>query len=80
MPTVSVIIPAYNCERFIGEAVQSVLDQTYDDLEITLVDDGSTDGTRNIIENKYRNKVRYIYQPNKGAPAARNLGFKVSSK
>jgi glycosyltransferase involved in cell wall biosynthesis len=78
MPKVSVIIPTYNYGKYIEKAIDSVLAQTYQDFEIIVVNDGSTDNTREIIETKYKNKVRYFYQENKGAPAARNKGIKES--
>ena len=78
MAKVSIIIPTYNYAEYIQKAIDSVLAQTYKNYEIIVVDDGSTDNTRKIIENKYKNKVRYYYQENKGAPAARNEGIKKS--
>lgn len=75
MPKVSVIIPTYNYDKYIEKAIDSVLDQTYRDIEIIVVDDGSTDNTREIIETRYKERVRYFYQENKGAPAARNIGL-----
>lgn len=74
-PEVSVIIPVYNCERYIAEAVESVLAQSYRDYEIIVVDDGSTDGTRRALE-PYMGAIRYIYQENRGEPAARNAGIR----
>jgi len=81
---VSVIIPAYNRGHIIANTIQSVLKQTYDDIEIIVVDDGSTDDTRaitnNIIEtNVTRKRVVYVYQKNSGACAARNYGLMVST-
>ena len=76
MPKVSVIIPTYNYGKYIEKAVDSVLTQTYRDQEIIVVDDGSTDNTREIIEARYKDKVRYFYQENRGAPAARNFGLR----
>jgi len=73
-PKVTVIIPTYNCARYIGEAVDSVLAQTYPVHEILVVDDGSTDNTRDVL-SKYREPVRYIPQKNAGPPAARNNGI-----
>ncbi len=73
----SVIIPVYNCERYIAEAVESVLAQSYRDYEIIVVDDGSTDGTRRALE-PYMGAIRYIYQENRGEPAARNNGIRNS--
>lgn len=77
-PRVSVIIPVYNGENYIRHAVQSVVDQTYPNLEIIVVDDGSTDNTRNLVTNDFPS-VLYVYQKNQGAAAARNLGIKKST-
>src|SRR4028119_1061372 len=73
-PRVSVIIPVYNCDRYIQEAIESVLNQTYSDYEIIVVDDGSTDNTRSVLE-PYFHRIHYIYQENQGASAARNRGL-----
>lgn len=75
MPKVSVIIPAYNAERYICEAIESVFAQTYQDLEIIIVDDGSKDDIKQIL-SQYGNKIRYIYQNNSGVSAARNRGIR----
>jgi glycosyltransferase involved in cell wall biosynthesis len=77
MPEVSVIIPVYNSSRFINEALESVFTQTFKDYEIILVDDGSTDNTRQIIE-KYSDKLIYFRQENGGPAKARNFGIKKS--
>lgn len=71
----SVIIPTYNRERFVTEAIDSVLDQTVTDYEILVIDDGSTDGTRKALE-AYVDKIKYIYQENSGVSSARNVGIK----
>lgn len=73
-PVVSVIIPVYNGERFLREAVQSVLDQQYEPVEIVIVDDGSTDGTE-AVARSLPEKVRYLRQTNQGPAAARNRGI-----
>ncbi len=78
LPKVSVIIPAYNCASYLPAAIESVLAQTYTDTEILLVDDGSTDDTRNIVA-PYLDRVQYIRQSNKGLPGARNTGIRASS-
>ncbi len=78
MPTVSVIIPAYNRYQSLVYAIDSVLAQTYADLELLVIDDGSTDNTPLIIP-KYGNKIRYFYQENRGVSSARNLGIAKSS-
>lgn len=75
MPRVSVIIPAFNHARFLGEAIESVLNQTLHDFEIVVVDDGSTDNTSEIVASVSDPRVRYIYQTNKGLSAARNAGI-----
>jgi len=72
---VSVVIPTYNCDRYIAEAIESVLHQTYTNYEILVVDDGSTDKTRQSLE-PYIGKICYIYQENQGVSAARNRGIK----
>ena len=77
MPLVSVIIPAYNCERFIGEAVESVRRQNYEPIEIFIIDDGSTDRTRSCIESLGED-IRYVYQSNRGPAAARNRGITMA--
>ena len=74
MVKVSVIIPAYNGDRYIGEAIDSILSQTYSDYEIIVVDDGSTDSTRQVIE-QYGSKIQYLSQTNQGVAASRNLGL-----
>ncbi len=69
-PRVSVLIPSWNREEYLGEAIESVLAQTYRDFEIVVVDDGSTDGTAELV-GRYGG-VRYIWQPHSGISAARN--------
>ena len=75
--TISVIIPTFNYGRFIAEAIESVLAQTYPILEIIVIDDGSTDDTEEVI--KKFGDVRYIKQENAGVSAARNTGIEISS-
>lgn len=79
-PLVSVIIPVYNGAKLIVEAIDSVLKQTYRNIEIIIIDDGSTDTTKLVIESLVtQGKVKYFYQKNKGLPAARNTGISKSS-
>lgn len=78
MPKVSLVIPTFNCEQYLSEAIESVLNQTYCDFEILVVDDGSTDNTRAKIE-RYKSMIRYIPQNNQGPSAARNLGIRHSN-
>lgn len=73
-PLISIVIPAYNAETFIAEAINSVLVQDYEPCEIIVVDDGSTDNTPGILE-KYHDRIRVIYQPNAGLGSARNTGI-----
>lgn len=77
MPTVSVIVPAYNAERFISQAIDSVLNQTYWDYEIIVVNDGSTDGTIEVL-CPYKDLTIYIEQENRKLPAARNAGVRAA--
>lgn len=78
-PTVSVIIPTYNRAHLIGRSIQSVLDQTYRDFEIIVVDDGSSDNTEEVITGFIDARIRYVrHQQNKGAGAARNTGIKLA--
>lgn len=73
-PDISVIIPNYNGERFLAEAINSALNQSGVAVEVIVVDDGSTDNNREILEG-YGDSISVFYQQNKGAPAARNLGW-----
>ncbi|MCK9573928.1 MAG: glycosyltransferase family 2 protein [Candidatus Omnitrophica bacterium] len=81
-PFFSIIIPTYNRKQFLKIALDSVIAQTFDDYEIIVVDDGSTDETREMFEGQAPwtqargEKVKYIYQENKGPAAARNAGIK----
>ena len=77
-PLVSVVIPVYNCAEYIGECIDSVAEQTYDNIEIIVVNDGSKDGSENIIKDKRKrcHNILYYKQRNKGVSAARNLGIK----
>lgn len=74
---VSVIIPAYNSSKTIERTIASVLEQDYPNIEIIVVNDGSTDDTESVL-SKYGNNIKYYYQPNAGVSAARNLGFEKS--
>lgn len=76
MPKVSVVIPCYNQGMYLDEAVTSVLDQTYQDLEIIIINDGSTDTYTNKLLSDYRRpKTRVIRSANQGLPSARNTGI-----
>jgi glycosyltransferase involved in cell wall biosynthesis len=73
-PLISCIVPVFNCEGYLKEALDSILAQTYRPLEIIVADDGSTDGTATVVSG-YGHQVRYLYQLNSGPSAARNLGL-----
>jgi glycosyltransferase involved in cell wall biosynthesis len=75
-PLVSIVIPSYNYGQFVSEAVESVLAQTYSPIEVIVVDDGSTDNTREVLIERFGDRIRYIYQENKGLPGARNTGIR----
>jgi len=73
MPNVSVGLPCYNGSRWLAESIESVLHQTYPDFELVIVDDGSTDNSKKIIERYLEDvRVRYLYQENKGFSGATN--------
>ena len=78
----SIIIPCYNISAFVNRAIDSALGQTRQDYEVILIDDGSTDGTADIIRTYSQNhsqRVRCVYQENKGPAAARNAGIRAAS-
>jgi glycosyltransferase involved in cell wall biosynthesis len=77
MPAVTVVIPNYNHTRYLGEAIRSVLAQTYRDFEIVVVDDGSTDNCRDVVA-EFGRQVRYVWQENQGLAAARNTGLRCA--
>ncbi|MDD9266529.1 glycosyltransferase family 2 protein [Paenibacillus sp. GCM10023248] len=80
-PKVSVIVPVYNCEKYISNCLESIISQTYSNIEIILVNDGSTDGSENLIK-KYLDidkRIFYCYQDNSGPSTARNKGISSAS-
>lgn len=76
-PRVSVIITAYNASGFVADAIESVLQQTFQDFELIVIDDGSTDNTADVC-GRYADKIRYEFQENSGSAAARNAGIRVA--
>ena len=76
---VSVVIPCYNDKDYIQEAVQSVIDQTFQDVEIIIVDDGSNEATKEVLATIKSEKVQIVTQINQGSSAARNNGIKVAN-
>ena len=77
-PLVSILIPCYNCEKWLAETLESALVQTWKNIEVIVIDDGSTDETQAVIGNIKHPKLRYIYQHNQGVSAARNHGIYVA--
>lgn len=77
-PVVCVIIPCYNAESWVGEAIQSALDQTYSPIEVIIIDDGSTDQSLEVIKS-FGNEVRWETGRNRGAGAARNEGLRLAT-
>ena len=75
VPRVSVVIATYNRATFLPETIDSVLQQNFKDFELIVVDDGSTDGTRTLLQS-YAPRLSYLYQENRGPSAARNLGVR----
>lgn len=78
MPKVSIIIPTYNNAHYLPDAVDSAMAQTYTDYEIIIIDDGSTDDTKQVVVpylEKVGSRLKYIYQKNKGLAAARNTAI-----
>lgn len=72
---VSIIMPCYNGATFIAESIQSVLNQTYKNFELIIIDDGSTDNSKEIIQSFVDSRIRCVFQKNKGPSAARNTGL-----
>lgn len=77
-PKVSVVIPTYNHARYLRFALDSVINQSYANLEVFVIDDGSTDGTAKLVK-PYRSKINYIYKENGGTPSALNLGLSLAT-
>lgn len=78
---VSIIVPVYNVEEYLSECVDSVLNQTYSDIEVILVDDGSTDQSGNICDEyaEMDSRIKVIHKKNEGVSAARNTGIETAS-
>ena len=80
-PLVSIIVPVYNAEKYIQQCIRSILNQSYSDLEIILVDDGSSDSSASLCQElaKKDARIQYYYQPNSGVTSARKKGVELSS-
>ena len=75
---VSIILPTYNRSRFLSETINSVLNQTYKDFELIIIDDGSNDNTRTLVEDYKDSRIVYLYQSNQGPIKARNAGLRIA--
>ena len=78
MNKISVIVPTYNSKKYLARCIESILKQTYKNIEILIIDDGSTDGTDDFMKETYKNydNIKYIKQNNSGVSVARNRGIK----
>jgi glycosyltransferase involved in cell wall biosynthesis len=76
-PRVSVVIPTYNCAHYLAQAIESVFSQTYSNCELIVVDDGSTDDTRQVLQ-QYGDRLQALYQSNQGVAVARNCGIQAA--
>ena len=83
MPKVSIIVPVYNVENYINKCLESLVKQTLQDIEIIVVNDGSTDNSEKIINSyidKYPEKIKYVKKQNGGLSDARNYGMKYATR
>lgn len=79
VPLISIIIPLYNKEKCILKTIESITNQDFDDYEIVVVDDGSTDNSLQLIQNLYNNNIKFFTKENGGPASARNLGVKKAN-
>ena len=81
MAKLSVVVPVYNVEDYVGECLESICEQDYKDLEIICVNDGSTDGSRDVLAKwqEHDGRIAIVDQPNSGPSAARNLGIALAT-
>lgn len=80
-PLISIIVPVYNTEQFIAETIESVIEQSYSNWELWLIDDGSTDNSAKVIKSiaEKDNRINYVHKENGGQASARNLGIKKAN-
>lgn len=78
-PLVSIVIPTFNRKTYVADAIDSCLAQTFDNCEVIIVDDGSSDGTDRFLRERYGNRVSYLYQENQGPGIARNRGIAAAA-
>ncbi|MFT4673738.1 MAG: glycosyltransferase involved in cell wall biosynthesis [Saprospiraceae bacterium] len=79
MPSFSIIIPVYNKEKYLSKTLESVLQQSFTDFEVLIIDDGSIDGSEHIIKGYIDSRIHYIKQKNKGVSEARNAGIQSAT-
>ncbi|MBQ3453639.1 MAG: glycosyltransferase family 2 protein, partial [Thermoguttaceae bacterium] len=79
MPFFSVVVPVYNVRQWVGRAIESILAQTFEDFELILIDDGSTDDSAEVIAQYTDPRVKLIRQENRGQGGARNRGIEAST-
>jgi len=77
-PTVSVVLPVYNCERYVGAAIESILAQSFSDYELLIIDDGSTDATPKILATYKDHHIRHYRHDNRGLAATLNFGIEIA--
>ena len=77
-PKVSIVVPVYNAQESLSNCIYSILDQSYDNFELIIVDDGSTDESKKIYESIKDKRIKAIYQENSGASSARNTGLSIA--
>ncbi|MBK8309957.1 MAG: glycosyltransferase family 2 protein [Chitinophagaceae bacterium] len=75
IPLISVIMPAYNVSFYIADSIQSVVDQTYSNWELLIINDGSTDNTAEVVQKFTDPRIRYFEKENGGVSSARNVGL-----
>lgn len=78
-PKISVIMPVYNGEKYLKEAIESILNQTFKDFEFIIINDGSTDNSDKIINAYDDSRIKYLFQENKGLPATLNRGIEIAT-
>src|SRR6267378_876440 len=78
-PSISVVLPVYNCPHYVGEAIDSVLAQTFSEYELILIDDGSTDDTPSVLTRYKDSRIRLVTQDNRGLAATLNRGIELAT-
>ena len=80
-PKISIVVPVYNVEAYVSKCIESIMHQDYENIEIIVVDDGSTDSSSKICEQYARsdNRIRLIHQENQGLSKARNNGIDIAA-